>query len=143
MSYDKLPLELKEETTFCLYKLEPGKDGKKKKVPYQTSGARADPGNKAYLTDFTTAYETYRKGGYDGIGLSVVEDMAAVDIDGCVVNGKLNAIAQEIVDKLGTYAELSPSGTGVHIWGRTPNLLFATAISLDTPTKSINKPFLS
>ena len=70
MSYDKLPPGLKEETTFCLYKLEPGKDGKKKKVPYQTCGARADPGNKAHLTDFTTAYETYRNGGYDGIGLS-------------------------------------------------------------------------
>lgn len=127
MSYDKLPPGLKEETTFCLYKLEPGKDGKKKKVPYQTSGARADPGNKAHLTDFTTAYETYRNGGYDGIGLSVAEDMAAVDIDGCVVDCKLNPFAQEIVDKLGTYAEFSPSGTGVHIWGRAPNLLYDKA----------------
>ena len=66
MSYDRLPPGLKEETTFCLYKLEQGKDGKKKKVPYQTCGARADPGNKAHLTDFTTAYETYCNGGYDG-----------------------------------------------------------------------------
>ncbi len=94
MSYDKLPPELKKETTFCIYKLELGKDGKKKKVPYQTSGARADPGNKAHLTDFTTAYEAYRKGGYNGIGLSVMEDMAAVDIDHCVVDGKLNVFAQ-------------------------------------------------
>ena len=127
MSYDRLPPGLKEETTFCLYKLEPGKDGKKKKVPYQTSGARADPGNKAHLTDFTTAYETYCNGGYDGIGLSVAENMAAVDIDDCVVDGKLNVFAQEIVDKLGTYAEFSPSGTGVHIWGRAPNLLYDKA----------------
>ena len=127
MSYDRLPPGLKEETTFCLYKLEPGKDGKKKKVPYQTCGARADPGNKAHLTDFTTTYETYCNGGYDGIGLSVAEDMAAVDIDDCVVDGKLNAFAQEIVDKLGTYAEFSPSGTGVHIWGRAPNLLYDKA----------------
>ena len=90
MSYDRLPPGLKEETTFCLYKLEPGKDGKKKKVPYQTCGARADPGNKAHLTDFTTAYEIYCNGGYDGIGLSVAEDMEAVDIDDCVVDGKIN-----------------------------------------------------
>lgn len=127
MSYDRLPPGLKEETTFCLYKLEPGKDGKKKKVPYQTCGARADPGNKAHLTDFTTAYESYRNGGYDGIGLSVMEDMAAVDIDDCVVDGKINGFAQAIVDKLGTYAEFSPSGTGVHIWGRAPNLLYDKA----------------
>lgn len=127
MSYDKLPLGLKEGTTFCLYKLEPGKDGKKKKVPYQTCGARADPGNKTHLTDFTTAISVENQGGYAGLGLSVTEDMAAVDIDGCVVDGKLNAFAQEIVDKLGTYAELSPSGIGVHIWGRAPNLLYDTA----------------
>lgn len=80
----------------------------------------------AHLTDFTTAYITYRIGGDNGIGLSVMEDMAAVDIDDCVVDGKLNAFAQEIVDKLGIYAELSPSGTGVHIWGRAPNLLYDT-----------------
>ena len=127
MSYDKLPRKLKEETTFCLYKLEPGKDGKKKKVPYQTCGARADPGNKAHLTAFTTAYETYRKDGYDGISLSVMEELVAVDIDDCIVDGMLNAFAQEIVDKLGTYAEPSPSGTGVHIWGRISNLLYDTA----------------
>ena len=96
-------------------------------MPYQTSGARADPGNKAHLTNFTTAYGIYRKGGFDGIGLSLTGDMVAVDIDGCVVNGKLNVFAQEIVDKLGTYAEFSPSGTGVHIWGRAPNLLYDTA----------------
>ena len=71
MSYDKLPPGLKTGNYFCLYKLEPGKDGKKKKVPYRTCGARADPGNKAHLTDFTTAYEIYRKGGYDGIAENV------------------------------------------------------------------------
>ena len=124
MSYDKLPLGLKKGDYFCLYKLEPGKDGKKKKVPYQTSGAKADPGNKAHLTDFTTAYETYRNGGYDGIGLSVMDDIVAIDIDACVVDGKLNAFAQRIVDKLGAYAELSPSGTGVHIWVKAENLMY-------------------
>ena len=46
MSYDKLPPGLKAGRYFCLYKLEPGKDGKKKKVLYQTCGARADSVNK-------------------------------------------------------------------------------------------------
>jgi putative DNA primase/helicase len=73
MSYDKLPPELQVGTYFCLYKLEPDKKGKKKKVPYQINGARADPGNEAHLTDFKTAYDTYVKSGYDGIGLSVKE----------------------------------------------------------------------
>ena len=47
MSYDKLPPGLKKGNYFCLYKLEPGNNGKEKKVPYQTCGARTDPGNKA------------------------------------------------------------------------------------------------
>lgn len=63
LSYDKLPPGLKTGNNFCLYKLEPGNNGKEKKVPYQTCGARADPGNKAQLTNFTNAYATYLKGG--------------------------------------------------------------------------------
>lgn len=61
MSYDKLSPGLIAGNDFCLYKLESGNDGKIKKVPYQVNGARADSGNKAHLTDFTIAYETYKK----------------------------------------------------------------------------------
>lgn len=57
MSYDKLPPGLTAGNDFCLYKLEPDKNGKIQKVPYRVSGARADPGNVVHLTDFTTAYD--------------------------------------------------------------------------------------
>lgn len=53
-----------------------------------------------------------------------MDDIVGIDIDHCVVVGKLNAFAQEIVDKLGNYAEFSPSGTGVHICGRAPNVYY-------------------
>ena len=124
MPYDKLPSSLKEEPYFCLYKLELDGKGKKKKVPNQVNGARVDPGEKAHLTDYKTAYETYQKGGYDGIGLSVVETIFSVDIEHCVVDGKLSDMSEDVLEALKTYAEFSPSGTGVHIWGRAPNILF-------------------
>ena len=38
------------------------------------------------------------------------------DVDGCVHDGKLDEWAQEIVDELDSYTELSPSGTGIHIF---------------------------
>ncbi len=124
MSYDKLPPGLKAGNDFCLYKLELGNDGKIKKVPYQVNGARADPGNAVHLTDFKTAYETYKKGWYDGIGKSVKGVIFVIDIDHCIVNGKLNKFAKKILKLLKTYAEVSPSGTGIHIWGRAPNVVF-------------------
>ncbi len=123
MIFDKLPQGLKEGSNFCLYKIEPG-NGKQKKVPYRTDGARADPGNKAHLTQLINVQTVAQGGGYAGIGKVVDTDEFAIDIDDCVKDGKLNAFAQEIVDKLGTYAELSPSGTGIHIWGRAPNFVF-------------------
>ena len=49
--YEKLPHELKERGSFCLWKYEE-RDGRMTKVPYQTSGLRADSTNKATFTDY-------------------------------------------------------------------------------------------
>lgn len=38
-----------------------------------------------------------------------------IDLDGCVRDGEIEPWAQEIVDAIGSYTEVSPSGTGVHI----------------------------
>ena len=56
--------------------------------------------------------------------LYLFDDNIAIDIDDCVENGKLSAMAAEIVDSLGSYAELSISGTGVHIWAGAPGLIY-------------------
>ena len=51
-----------------------------------------------------------------GIILGPLDDgtwLAGVDFDNCRHDDKLTPWAQEIVDRLGTYAEVSPSGTGV------------------------------
>lgn len=51
-------------------------------------------------------------------------DVIAVDIDGCVEDGKLNDMAAEIVDALDTYAEYSISGTRIHMWIRAPGFVY-------------------
>lgn len=62
------------------------------------------------------------------IGMGVVLDkefgLVCIDVDDCRYpdTGKIEEWAQEILDLVkeagGTYIELSPSGTGFHIWGR-------------------------
>lgn len=125
MDLSKIPNKLRGEPYFCLMKLEqkPGKT-KKDKVPYRTNGARADPTNPEHFTSIENAMKVFDKGGYDGIGIGVFDDIIAIDIDDCVEDGKLNDFATEIVEALKTYAEFSISGTGVHIWARAPGLVY-------------------
>ena len=62
---------------------------------------------------------------FTGIGLMFTEEseIIGLDIDNCLVNGKPNNIAAAILKKCPpTYVEISPSGTGLHIFlrGRLP-----------------------
>ena len=110
--YEKLPQELKERGSFCLWKYEE-RDGRMTKVPYQTSGLRADSTNKATFTDYATAISLRDK--YDGIGIGVFDDICAIDIDHCIEDGTLSAMAEDIINRMNSYTEYSPSGTGVRI----------------------------
>lgn len=57
----------------------------------------------------------------DGIGLGFIitgdNGIAGIDLDGCIVDGRTEAWAQEILDATTSYAEVSPSGTGIKIFG--------------------------
>ena len=62
-----------------------------------------------------------REGTRGGVGL-VLEGMSdgrsigGIDLDGCLVDGALLPWAKEIVEEIGSYCEVSPSGTGVKIF---------------------------
>jgi len=62
-----------------------------------------------------------RPGQYNGIiGLSIdLSDSGyfVVDMDGCVMDGKMSENARSIMYSLATYAEYSMSGTGIHLVG--------------------------
>ncbi len=45
--------------------------------------------------------------------------MAAIDIDHCIVDRKLSEMAEKVIEKLDSYTEISPSGTGVRIIAKT------------------------
>ena len=54
------------------------------------------------------------------LGLVIPEGVVCVDLDACTVKGEvfgpLEPWAREIVERLDTFTEYSPSGTGVHVW---------------------------
>ncbi len=118
---DRLPQLLKENALFCLWKYEQ-RGERKTKVPYRINGHRADSTDKQSFTDYVTAVSVLDA--YDGIGMGVFDSFVAVDIDHCVVDGKLSTLAQDIVDVLDSYTEFSPSGKGVRIICTADNLTY-------------------
>lgn len=120
--YESLPNELKQNGLFCLWRYETRK-GKPTKVPYQVNGRKADVTNPVCYASFTVVMDVFLKGGYDGIGLGIFGDYAAVDIDNCITAGKVSETAQNIIDMLGSYTEFSPSGNGIRVICKAPELI--------------------
>jgi AAA domain len=97
------------------------RDGKPTKVPYTPAGSKAkstDPRTWSTFDECFTA--AFVDGRHDGIGFVFADDddLAGVDLDTCVDNGTVAAWAAEIIAGMASYAEISPSGTGVKLFCR-------------------------
>lgn len=116
---EKIPQFLKENGQFCCWQYEL-RDGNKTKVPYTPGTTRkANVKIPATFTAFETAASAT---GYEGIGIRVHGRIVGIDLDHCIVEGKLLPWAQEIVDRFKTtYIEVSPSGTGIRIFCLLPD----------------------
>ncbi|WP_073946513.1 DNA primase [Streptomyces kebangsaanensis] len=85
---------------------------------------RADTGRPASSTAPST-WRTYTEAvrSPHGTGLGYVladgDDVVVLDLDHCIEHGRLAPWAARILaDCPPTFVEVSPSGTGLHIWGR-------------------------
>lgn len=113
------------------FEMKPG-DKKPRKVPYYANGrirqgTQGSEADRARMVDFDTAMQalarrykgpnfdpdTLNAPGFNGIGLAMYTDwsLVALDFDGCVDGGVVRPQVLDLVQ--GTYAEISPSGTGV------------------------------
>jgi hypothetical protein len=74
--------------------------------------------------DYETALTAWRENewSFTGIGrvIGVDEEYVGVDLDKCLdpESGELSPWATEILNRLDSYSEVSPSGTGVKVWVR-------------------------
>lgn len=103
---------------FCLWKYEE-RDGRKTKVPYNPKTLQR--GNSADRNAFVSSSEISEiwervHDQFDGIGVGVFDQIGAIDIDHCFEGGELSAIAHDIVDRMNSYTEISPSGEGIRIF---------------------------
>lgn len=118
---ENVPIELKSVHNWLCWKAEI-RDGKPAKVPYRAAtGTRASATNSDHWCSFDEAVAALRvpESGFAGIGFvfSAGAGFAGVDLDDCVLaDGTVEPWAQEIIEALDSYSEVSPSGTGVKVF---------------------------
>jgi hypothetical protein len=114
---DNIPAELQARDAWVCWRYEL-RDGKWTKPPLIAgTDTHAKSTDSTTWRSFAVAQAAYEAGGYDGIGLVLSDDdeYTAIDLDHCIVDGELDAFATAIVRGFASYAERSPSGTGVRI----------------------------
>jgi putative DNA primase/helicase len=92
--------------------------GKLTKVPYSPNGDyEASSTDPKTWGPFETACAAVERFGYDGKGFvfSEVDPYAGIDFDNCVVDEVIDPTVLAWVHRFGSYAEISVSGTGVHV----------------------------
>ena len=77
----------------------------------------------------------------EGTGLVIARGLVGVDMDNVIDdNGNIAPFAAEIVERLDTYTEYSPSGHGLHLWLYCKDLLDAAkAAELKKYNEELNK----
>jgi putative DNA primase/helicase len=100
------------------------REGRSTKVPYSINGRRASVIDPEHWTRFELAFEAYRQGGWDGLAFVFTpeDEYCGIDLDDVYLSDATEDHAEwarEILERFSdTYAEESPSTTGVKIWIR-------------------------
>lgn len=115
------PTELSVLPQWICWRLEPDPKGDKpKKVPYDPkNGRKASSTNPQTWATLAEAQAARDKFMFTGIGFVFTEasGIVGVDIDHCrKEDGTLNDTTKAILEKQPSYTEISPSGTGLHIF---------------------------
>ncbi len=122
-NHETVPDALKALPRWLCWRYEK-RHGKLTKVPYDGRiGQKASSTDPSSWTGFAAALDASVR--YHGVGIVLGDGLAGVDLDGSVTEtGELKPWAAEIVERLGSYTEWSPSGRGVKVflWGELDRL---------------------
>lgn len=92
------------------------REGKRTKVPYMPNGENAkstEPTTWSTLSEVEAA-----RGRFDGIGIVFTGTLLGIDLDHCIVDGRISDKVSAVIEKAHTYTEVSPSGNGLHLYLR-------------------------
>lgn len=116
---DKIPNALKQRDQWVLWRLE-GRDGDLTKVPYSVGGTKAKANDSATWCSFDAVVSEFNRGEYTGIGFEFSADdpFVGIDLDGCrnPETGEIAEWAKDVLRLMNTYAEVSPSETGIKLF---------------------------
>jgi len=113
--YENIPPELTRLDRWVVWRGEM-RNGKMTKPPYVADAGKmrhALVNRSSTWSTFAKAKEVCESGEFDGIGFVLGEGIFGIDYDNVDP-----ALQKEALD-LGTYAEWSPSGHGIHVIGRS------------------------
>ena len=119
-----VPDSLAELDQWVPWRYENRGGAKPTKTPCQTDGNYASSTDPTTWCSFDVALKTWQENPqrFAGIGFvfSAGDPFFGVDLDHCLdPTGQLKAWAQPILERFAdTYAEISPSGKGIKIWGK-------------------------
>ncbi|MFF3928270.1 DNA primase [Streptomyces hirsutus] len=91
-----------------------------RKVPLSVVGSKVRPASSTDPETWGSYSAATRSTAGVGVGfvLSYLDRLVCIDLDHALVDGQLRPWARRIINGLPeTYVEVSPSGTGLHIWG--------------------------
>lgn len=120
--YEAIPGELKQLNQWCCFKLVwEDKRGKYTKIPYNAlTGEKAKSNDETTWCDFDTALAASPF--YDGLGFFFKPPYFGIDIDNVQdeierykTGNHEDNIVSEFIEMMGSYAEYSVSGNGIHI----------------------------
>ena len=116
--FDNVPEEMKQFPQWCIWRYEDRQGDKPTKVPYSArTGRLASVSDSGTWATFEEAKNAHRLSGYDGIGfiLSETDPYTFIDLDD--TKGDAAALERQmaIYQEFESYAERSPSGSGLHI----------------------------
>lgn len=121
VDFDKIPEALRALPQWVLWRTMM-RHGKPAKMPLQPTGIAAKSNDPSTWRDFReiSAYYNPAHGGGIGFVFSPEDPFCGVDLDGCrdPETGVVAEWARKIITAVDTYAEVSPSGTGVKLFVR-------------------------
>ena len=128
---------------WAIWRWTPKPGGGWQKPPFMaTQPARhASVTDPSTWSDYATALTTVQAGHGDGLTyiLTKQDDFAAIDLDHCrdADTGSVEPWAQLMLEQaLHSYAEITPSGNGLRIWGTAAGDVLHRKFALDTGDKA-------
>jgi putative DNA primase/helicase len=121
--FETFPDELRTRPQWVVWRYADRDGPTPSKPPYNARTKQlADKTEPKDWSTYEQALATYHRGGFDGIGFcfSKTDPYCGIDLDHCrnQQTGEIQRWARELIHWLQSYTEVSPTGTGVHIFTR-------------------------